>query len=99
MLDARTRRVDESRGVIADQYPGISTYLYVVDESTGAMIELWRDETDFMDFGIIGAIGRRCNTAPSSSCVYLKLQARHRWYMRYVLRQATLQNRQRASIS
>ena len=44
----------ESRGVIADQYPGISTYLYVVDESTGAMIELWRDETDFMDFGIIG---------------------------------------------
>ena len=44
----------ESHGAVGDQYPGITTSFYVVDEHTGAMIELWRDETDFMDFGIIG---------------------------------------------
>jgi hypothetical protein len=51
----------ESHGAIGDQYPGITTSCYVVDEQTGAMIELWRDAIEFDNFGTI--LGKRATMA------------------------------------
>ena len=51
----------ESHGASGDQYPGITTSCYVVDEQTGAMIELWRDAIEFDNFGTI--LGKRATMA------------------------------------
>ena len=51
----------ESHGAIGGQYPGITTSCYVVDEQTGAMIELWRDAIEFDNFGTI--LGKRATMA------------------------------------
>jgi hypothetical protein len=39
---------------ITDRRAGITTSCFVVDERTGAMIELWRDQSDFQSFDEIG---------------------------------------------
>ena len=39
---------------ITDRRAGITTSCFVVDERTGAMIELWRDQSDFQSFDQIG---------------------------------------------